>query len=249
MQKNNSAENINDNLLSAKTNDMLHLCIKTYSPKYSAFLDERQCTFVSQILRKQDDCDFFFWGGYENAQRKMLCVCDFNNKPDYSEMPIDCITFKYRTEDKLSHRDFLGAVMACQIKRESVGDIVVADGITQLFIINSLTEFIMNNITKVGNVGVSISANTTFCLKRTDCFQEIHGTVASLRLDCVASLVANISREKISAVIKNTGIDVNYIPIYSPSFMLNEGDIFSIRGYGKFILDEVSGISKKADCI
>ena len=78
-----------------------------------------------------------------------------------------------------------------------------------------------------------------------DEFSEITGTVSSLRIDCITSLVTKQSREKSALHIKSVGADVNYKKVFSPDTQLKAGDIFSIRGFGKFILFSIGGVTKK----
>ena len=40
-------------------------------------------------------------------------------------------------------------------------------------------------------------------------------------------------------------IDVNHRKIYAPDFNLSEGDAFSVRGRGKFVLDSIGGRSRR----
>ena len=69
--------------------------------------------------------------------------------------------------------------------------------------------------------------------------------MASLRADCIVSLATGLSRAKSSDLIKSNGIDVNYMKIFSPSYTFSEDDIFSIKGFGKFILSEIGGLTRK----
>ena len=41
-----------DKLLIAKIQDMIEICSKSYKPKYTAFLDQRQCALVESVLKK-----------------------------------------------------------------------------------------------------------------------------------------------------------------------------------------------------
>ena len=45
-----------------------------------------------------------------------------------------------RFADELTHRDFLGSFMGMQLKREVIGDIVVAEGETQAFVTDVAAE-------------------------------------------------------------------------------------------------------------
>lgn len=244
-----------DRLLLAKTEDLINQCSRTFSPAYSFFLDERQCMLAETVCRRYgSDVKYRFWGGYEDAQRKMLCVynqydCDYLN--DYycdnltEEIPLKCLTFTYRKADALTHRDFLGSLMAMRLKRETIGDIVVSEGKTQLFAAETAAKLICSTVCKIGKTGVKVCDNLPFDIHKTQEFDVIGGTVASLRADCVLSTALKISREKTAQLIKNTGVQINFSPVFSPSFEMNCGDVFSVKGYGKFILSEILGTSRK----
>lgn len=65
------------------------------------------------------------WGGTENTTRVILCFA-----PDFipvtpEQFPIQCLTFSYRVPKPPTHRDFLGACMACNLERDTIGDILI----------------------------------------------------------------------------------------------------------------------------
>lgn len=235
----------NDNLLRAKILDMIDLSDRYFSPRFSQFLDERQCADSERILSELHFHSYKFFGGFPQSKRKILGIYPEYLSADEGDFPIVPIEFRYRVSDKLSHRDFLGALMSQQIKREMLGDILVNDGCTVVFIYQSVSDFILNNVEKIGSVGVksSISKQTDF--QAVEEFEEITGTVSSLRLDAVSALALRLSRQKVMELIKSDGIEVNYTKIYSGDFLLKEKDIFSVRGFGKFILEHIGGLSKK----
>jgi RNA-binding protein YlmH len=69
--------------------------------------------------------------------------------------------------------------------------------------------------------------------------------VPSLRLDCVLALALNVSRSKAVQIVKSKVVAVNYIEQTSPDYTTKLNDTFTIKGYGKFILSEVSEPTKK----
>ncbi|MGN1037007.1 MAG: YlmH/Sll1252 family protein [Ruminococcus sp.] len=156
-----------------------------------------------------------------------------------------CLTFVYRKSDVLTHRDFLGSLMALRLKRETVGDIVVSEGKTQIFVTDTASKLICSTVGKIGRTGVKIYDDMPFDIVKKQEFQDICGTVASMRADSVISLALRISREKSAQLIRNTGIQINFTPVFSVSYEMKCKDVFSVKGYGKFIIDEISGISKK----
>ncbi|MGN0612578.1 MAG: YlmH/Sll1252 family protein, partial [Porcipelethomonas sp.] len=131
------------------------------------------------------------------------------------------------------------------IKRETVGDIVIGDGAAQIAVCSSVKDVIVGDISKIGSVGVRYREDFGGTLSKPENFREITGTAASLRLDAVAGLALNLSRSRAAEIIKNTGAEVNFTMRYDCSYILSQGDIFSVRGYGKFRLCEISGMTKK----
>lgn len=235
-----------DELLEARVRDMFRQCERNYSPVYSAFLDERQCVEAQRFCRSNGEILYKLWGGFEDAQRKILCVYpEFSEDYVIEECPVKCLTFTFRKEDKLTHRDFLGSFMALRLKREVIGDIIIAEGIAQVFTTEIAAKLITSSVSKIGRIGVKISDSQPFKLNIQQEFEDFGGTVASLRLDCVTSLAARISRENAAKLIRCEKIAVNHFPVTSVSHELNKGDVISVRGYGKFILGSINGITKK----
>lgn len=238
-----------DKIFFAKLADMVNRCERDGYAVFSAFLDERQCAEAEMWCRRNTGgLRYTFYGGFDGASRKMLAVY-----PDYceeyitDEFPIKCLTFTYRREDKLNHRDFLGSFMGLMLRRDTIGDIVVAEGIAQTAVTEIAGRDIMSSLSKIGRTGVKISDSRSFELSPADTqqFRDISGTVASLRLDCVTALATNVSREKAVSFIKADRVDVNHFTVSSVSQELKEGDMLSVRGCGRFILSSVNGLTKK----
>ncbi|HNX64227.1 MAG TPA: YlmH/Sll1252 family protein [Oscillospiraceae bacterium] len=234
-----------DRLLCSKIKDMVKLCEDNYISKYSFFLDERQCELALELLKFLKYDNYALFGGYELSKRKILGVFPPYYEHDNNEFPVTAVKLTYRKADKLLHKDFLGALMSYQIKREILGDIIVGEGSSTVFIYNTAVDMIMNEVTKIGSVGVKSEVLKEVQIEHKDEFSEITGTVSSLRLDCITSLVTKQSREKSVLYIKSVGADINYKKVFSPDTQLKAGDIFSIRGFGKFILFSIGGVTKK----
>ena len=236
-----------DRFFEARLSDMTDRCEKYGSPVYSSFLDERQCSLAEQWCRRNaGDSEYTFSGGYDGARRKMLAVY-----PAYcagfaaDEFPMKCLTITYRREDRLTHRDLLGSFMAQRLKREVIGDIIVGEGESQVFVTEVAANDIMTSVSKIGRVGVRIADDRGFELDASQKFKEMSGTVASLRLDCIVSLAADLSREKAAALIRADKVEVNHFPAASVSQELSVGDIISVRGSGRYILSGIDGLTRK----
>ena len=234
-----------DKILISKLLDMINTCENKHMPKFSFFLDERQCKLAEDTLKAERFHNYVFFGGFEDAKRKVLGVFPEYTLPSEQEFPIVAVKFSYRKLDKLSHKDFLGAIMSHQIKRDILGDILVNEGNSVAFIYNTVSDFLISEIKKIGSVGVKLSIENERNFVVNESFEIINGTVSALRTDAILSLAIKLSREKTALLIKSIGIDINYEKNYSPNEKLKLNDIFSLRGYGKFVLLEIGGTSKK----
>lgn len=236
-----------DKLLEAKLGDMADRCERYGCPVYSSFLDEHECVVSEKWCGGlSSDFGWILNGGFADARRKMLAVYPiYCSLPDEDDFPMKCLTFTYRKEDKLTHRDFLGSFMGQRLKREVIGDIIVSEGETQTFVTEVAAKAILDSVTKIGRVGVKITDDVDFRLDAEQKYKEISGTVASLRLDCIVSLAANLSREKAAALIRSDRVEINHFTAASVSQELKEGDILSVRGSGRYILYGIDGLTKK----
>lgn len=212
--------------------------------KYSGFFDERMIDLCSNVLDSVKYENYISWGGYKDADRKVLCVYPPYEEIDLNKFPIKPIKFTFREQDKLHHRDFLGALMSQQISRDCIGDILVGNGTAYVFVKYSIADLILP-IHKVGRIGVKVSEGFDDKFVPKQDFREIHGTVASMRADCIFSLAFGVSREKAAAIIKSGNAEIDHSMCSQPSKPVEEGSKFSAKGYGKYLLKAVDGISRK----
>lgn len=233
-----------DRILVSHILDMIEICEKSYQPKFSFFLDERQVLLTENVMQEQHCEHYGFFGGYDNASRKVLGIFPpyWDNEEIY---PITALSIKYRESDKLTHRDFLGVFMSRQIKRNMLGDIVVGKGIATVFVYNTVKDMLMSEISKIGSVGVKITETDGLDFQIEQSFTEKTGTVSSMRLDSIVSVATGLSREKSASLIKGGNVTVMYNVVETPSYQMSEGEIFSVRGSGKFIFFSVNGKTKK----
>ena len=229
----------------AQITDIIKIARKRNVTRFSSFLNEREAILATNCLNSEMCRDFIFYGGYDGATRNILGIF-----PDYisehrSLFPIQPITFTYKKEYNLSHRDFLGALMSLQIKRDVIGDILVGEGHTVAFVKDSISPLILSEISKIGRIGVKVENGINGDLPVNHRYEEINGTVSSLRLDSAVSIATRLSRGKASSYIKSNGVSLNYVDCYDCSKPLIEGDVISIKGYGKYKLSTIGGNTKK----
>ena len=229
-------------LFRARVKDTADICLKTSRPKFFGFLSAGQAVLAKQIL-ENFVCRSEFWGGYEGAERVMLGC--FPEWADGSDFPVCAVTFTYRKGDSLSHRDFLGSLMALGITRETVGDILIEQGRAVAFVTAEIKDYILNQITKIGGTGVTVSEGCKEPLPAADRLEEFTDTCASERIDCVVSSLCGYSRGKAAEVISQGLVTVNSETAEKLSKTVAAGDVISVRGKGKFHIDSLETRTKK----
>ncbi len=232
-----------DALLEAAVRDALRLCETRYVPRFVGFLDERQRVKVERLLQREGWPDFAFYGGHPDAERTFVGI--FPNDPDAQAFPIEAMAFRYRSGVSLSHRDFLGTLLSCGIRREKVGDILCGDGLSVVFIERAIARYVEGQIAKVGGEGVTLIPDYDGELPASHSFKEIRGTVASPRLDAVVRTAVGISREEAAERIEAGLVSVNHLPCLSVSSTVRENDVLSVRGVGRFLVQSLGQVTKK----
>ncbi len=237
--------NVQDKMLIARAQDAVSLCERQNCIKSVGFLTPVEAEMVRQSLGKTV-VRTVFWGGYEDAERTLFVAL-----PDYMEESdelglISVIEISGRDIEKLRHPDFLGSILGLGIKRDKLGDILVLDDRCFVFVDENIADYIVENLTKVGNKGVTLrrtEPGEVEIPKRK--VERFHATVAALRLDSVIAAAIKTSRAGASEVISDGRVFVNWTQQESTSFKMKPGDVFSVRGAGKFRLSEEVSETKK----
>ncbi len=232
-----------DKLLCSKIDDAVNLCLTRQKPYYFSFMSEYSRAVATKYLEYIQFESFCFFGGYENSERKILGL--FYDQVNTDDFPITAVSFKFRKCDKLTHRDFLGALMSLGIERETVGDILVEDGRCVTFVKEELANYIISQISKVGNVGVNVSKHSGSSLPKGRGQEELTFVVSSLRLDNIVAAVCNLSRDKTKSLILSDNVRVDFLPCQNISQTLQPGCCLSIRGKGKYVFNAVCGNTAK----
>ncbi len=208
---------------------------------FTAFLDMRQYTMLQKTLQAGT---YRFFGGYPEAQRGILCIHPLDAEPDDSEYPITCLTFTFPEAYTITHRDVLGSLMAQQVQRDTVGDILVSPGRVQCFVTGAAASVGMS-MTKIGRVGVKVTDSLPYAGDFRQETKELTGTVSSPRLDAILRTALSHGRGACLEMIRQGLVTLNYQECTEPAKLLGAGDVFSVRGFGKFSVKEIGEPTKK----
>ncbi len=228
--------------------DAVRLSEISSMPRFVGFLTATEAAEAERTAKAEGGLISFF-GGYASAERVFFGAFPERCEDKARFWPIEAVTFSYRVQDKLSHRDVLGALMSLGIARETVGDILIEDGRAVAFLNRDILPAVMNGIDKIGRVGVTLREGFTEPLPEGSKTKELSDTVASLRLDAVVAALVGTSRGKALELIQNGLVSVNSLMVEKSVRTIKSGDRITVRGVGKFTVDSVDGMTKKGRII
>ncbi len=237
-----------DRLALAKVLDKARQAFRRNVPASTDFLSPQQRSRALDLLRLAGvpESAYVLQGGYEGAERQVLLFLPDWMEPQSAEAPIRCLRAAFREEEKLTHRDFLGSLMGLGIVREKVGDILVASGSADLLVLEGVADFLLQGWSSAGRARLSVSAIEPDSLHiPAAARREVRDTVSSLRLDAVASSGFRLARGKAAALIESGKVQLNWRECVKPDKLLEAGDVVSARGFGKFELSKVGGLTRK----
>lgn len=241
------AQTSEDRLLLAKLWDKINAGIRKNIPSNTGFLSPREQELARYLFGEPEG--LYAFGGWEEAERKMLVYL-----PEYltedalweEDGPCACLRATFFQGDSLSHRDFLGALMAAGIARETLGDICVGKGSCDFFVTSEIAPYILQNFTSAGRTKLRLER---IPLKEAAIpepeVKEIKDTLASLRLDSVIASGFRIGRSLAAQYVSAGKAAIDGLPCEKPDKTVTEGMKISVRGLGKLRLAAVNGKTKK----
>lgn len=235
-----------DDVLRSRIEDAIYLSEKRHSPCFLGFLDEREQAAARTMLPHLIGHDrYSFYGGYSEAERCILSVYPAFYDIEEYEYPLRTVAFCYRAQKKLTHRDVLGTLMSVGIRRDAIGDILCGDGISVVFLRNDITDYVCEQVDRIGGEGVRTIADYSGELPICIAYEAIQDTIASPRLDSVIKALIRCSREKAAELIRFGAVSVNHRPIEVVSATVTTEDTVSVRGYGRYIIRQIGPETKK----
>jgi len=212
------------------------------------FLSMDEVAVFAAVKKLIGHVPYTLFGGTDGCERQMLRF----GSPDlcgYDEaMPIRCLKAVPRSQkfaEKLTHRDFLGALLGLGIDRSAIGDIIVKENAAYIFCTEGMAVYLAENYKEVRHTPIlcSISAEVPPDAQPTlrDCIIQ----VASERFDAIVAHVWHLSRGASAELFERELVFVNGAICNSASRKPNDGDIVSVRRVGRFRYNGAVGTSKK----
>lgn len=216
--------------------------------KRTDFLDPRQAFILSSLANRYDGIQVVYNGGDPEAERKRALIMPDYRDPEREEAGVGllAITSEDARIADLDHGDYLGAILGLGIKRDKVGDLHPSPEGCHVLLAAEILDYVHMHLHQVHRVQVYTEILPIDELKRVEPeLVETAFTVASLRLDAVVGDVFKLSRAKALKPIQAGHCKLNWKIEEDPSRELQEGDIVSLKGYGRFKILAIEGASKK----
>ena len=225
--------------------DKIEIVLNKHISQTTDFLNPYEFTLALSVLNRFNDISYSIDGGYEGAERKIITIYPPYIFREDIEVPISSL--KIIGDLKLvEHKDYLGSILSLGINRNKIGDILVYDDEAIIIVKEEINSFILYNLEKIKNKNIEVSLHNQSNIQTPKVeYKELNEFLVSLRIDTIISSTLNLSRKESMNIINSGKVKLNFEFIDKPSKEVEEGDMISVKGYGRFILHQIKGRSKK----
>lgn len=232
--------NNEDNIIKARLMDLAKKAYNQNIYTYSPFLNPAELSILDEIKSEISYVDYETFGGTNSTDRQLVGFGSERMFGYEGTWPISIIMIKPlidKFSDDLTHRDILGSLMNLGIERNVIGDILIKEKRAYVFALDNMAEYICDNLTKIKHTSVMcsvISANDSLEeLKPT--LVDVNVIAASERFDAIIAVLTKKSRSDVINFFQGRLVTLNGRICERNSMTLKEGDVFSVRGYGKYV--------------
>lgn len=211
---------------------------KLKKDKSSNFLDPRELNIVTSELNK-NKINYNVFYPFKESEKVIV----------YNLTLPEITLFEIDSKLKLEHREILGSLFGLNIEKDVFGDIIVGEK-SYIMVVGHMKDYIKYNLNQVGNNRIELIERDLEVLenyKRE--YEEYSITSSSNRIDSVISKIIGTSRSVVTSLINNKQVILNWDVLTKHTYLLKPGDVFSVRGYGKYRYIDVSHLTKSGKLI
>lgn len=220
---------------------------RTFVHKLTDFLDPREQQIIKSVIGATNDLSIRFYGGGEYSERKRAVIAPFYEEVTENSFQLTIVQAAYHSKFvTLTHPDVMGAFLSLGLKRGTLGDIFVNDGIVQIIMSKEIAPYVLTNLTAIKNTNIKlVEIPFSSVLESRPNWIKSNQIVSSLRLDTVLKEIYNVSRKTATDFITKNLVKVNFKTVTDRAFSLYEGDLISVRTKGRSKLISVNGQTRK----
>lgn len=218
---------------------------------YTGFLSMAEQSVLGAMGRDLAFVEVRLFGGREGCDRQMA---EFGSEKDFGypgEFPIALLHVSPKQEkfaDKLTHRDFLGAILNLGLERDVIGDILVSGKDAYVFCSEQMAPFLCENLDRIKHTAVTCEPAGEIPVEIAVRKEERLLLTASERADAVIAALCGKSRSQVTEMFRRKLIFINGREADNSSYFLKPGDRIAVRGFGEAVYQGVEGETKKGRC-
>lgn len=215
---------------------------------FSDFLGLAEQSVFNEAKTKFPHVHYTVFGGASGAERIMIRFGDEETVGYFEEFPIVCIKAEPvspKFADKLTHRDFLGALLNLGIERSTIGDIPILNNTGYIFAKRSIADFIISELSRVKRTDVKLSIVNE--LPECELYRTERRKIQANgeRIDAVVAKVFNLSREEAKTLFVKQLVFVDGKLCENSSYVPKRNERISVRGHGRMVYLGYETTSKK----
>lgn len=227
--------------------DLCQQIEESYVYRVTRFLNPKQDQIVASIAA-------YFGLSYFSSREQLNT--EFSRgiiAPDYYQLEVidfDIAVveiFYPRKYYQLTHSQILGTLLnRLGIKREYIGDILIDEKQSLVVIDRKFLPLLETEIQKIGRTPVHWKESNWNAVQQYQ-QQPLHRKqllLTSLRLDRLIASAFLISRTRASQLIEKKQVKVDYTLVTQTSWVIQPGQLISVRGFGRIYVKEQLGYSK-----
>jgi RNA-binding protein YlmH len=235
-------------LLKKRFTELSH---KSYSQGiflFTDFLGLMEQAAFSEVKGEIRGEKYTFFGGADGCERVMVRFGDEEELGYSMPFPITVLLIEPRSEkfaERLTHRDYLGAILNLGIERRLIGDIVIRDTRAYVFVKEEIADFIVSELSRARHTELRLSVVDSLpegALYKTE---GITVQANGERLDALIAKAFSLSRDMAQSYFSKGLVFVSGRCTENTSYIPKEGEVVSVRGLGRFIYRGVVGHSRK----
>jgi len=228
----NKIKDKQDRLLLSTTLDKYNKYKKSNINTSTNFLNEYEYKFLCNSL-KHLNIDFNTYSVNDYCSKVIIYFGKYDN-----------FITTYKIDNSFTHREILGTLFSIGYTYDMIGDIITDNNVTYITNLTKYNHILINDLISINKTNIKLIEIDNFNINK-DKFIELDIIIPSYRLDVIVSKLCNLSRNKVTELIKDKKVLLNYKECIDTSKLLKYEDILSIRGYGKFIIKEEILTTKK----
>ena len=206
-----------------------------YKPILFKFLNPQEREWVRSIFK-----DFVVYESDDFSEYRRVFVSDTDTNPDFEICRLKTLC----KDETITHRDVLGSIMALGVSREVIGDIHLVNDEIHIEVVKQMCLYI-KELRQIKRNDVHFEQSQDKPVLPDLATETISISLDSLRIDAIIAKAFLINREDVKTLVNQDKVKNNFVLVQKHTTICKPCDIISVRGFGRVVILEILGTSKK----